>query len=104
MSDRPDIGTPGEEREEFEALHAFTKVMFEKLKANRHKGGWQKCQPMDLYARLLDEQKELHESLVTHFSKDPDAREHTAESVAKECADLANFAMMIADVVGGLRK
>jgi NTP pyrophosphatase (non-canonical NTP hydrolase) len=92
---RPDVGDPALERNEFEALHAFQRIMFDKLKANRHKGGWKNASKRELFERLRAELTELQDEML-HGTPDPDA-------IAKECADVANFAMMIADVVGGLR-
>jgi hypothetical protein len=57
---------------------AFGNVMLEKLIKNKHKGCWS------------DESTEF---LM-----------HRLQQVVRECADVANFAMMVADVVGGLEE
>jgi NTP pyrophosphatase (non-canonical NTP hydrolase) len=65
-----------------------------KLAKNRHKGdrnGWLKDDALSLWNRLDQESCELLSAL-----KDPDA---TFEQMANEAADVANFAMMVADVV-----
>jgi NTP pyrophosphatase (non-canonical NTP hydrolase) len=75
---------------------AFARRMEAKLEANRHKGnreGWLKDSPFDLFRRLRDEADELGEALRCRSE---------SEVIANEAADVANFAMMIADVVGGL--
>lgn len=69
----------------------FAQTMEEKLAENRHKGdrdGWLKCDPWALFKRIKDEVTELERDL-----------EHCChpDSVARECADIANFAMMVAD-------
>jgi NTP pyrophosphatase (non-canonical NTP hydrolase) len=80
------------------ALAAFTLRMHTKLTANMHKGGranWQQTQVHDLFSRLDEEVAELQEAKwsperVHNFAK-------YAEAIANECADVANFAMMISD-------
>lgn len=106
-ADRPD--RPDVPRNEFEALHAFQGVMWEKLHANQHKGGWQEDLPARLLERLRGELKELETALIEYCVldltlKDEKSEElrRAAEHVTKEAADVANFAMMIADNVGGL--
>lgn len=72
---------------------AFAEAMEGKLVANEHKGGWWNDTPIALIARLREEVDELERSLTGH----------TANEVLKEAADVGNFAMMIADLVGGLK-
>jgi len=65
--------------------------MAERLWANRRKGGWDATTTEYLFRRLLDEVAELY--AAWHVSgADP-----THEAVERECADVANFAMMIAE-------
>jgi NTP pyrophosphatase (non-canonical NTP hydrolase) len=69
----------------------FAQLMEAKLAKNRHKGdraGWLNASPFELLRRLRDEAVEIEEAL--YHSTSPD-------EVEKECADVANFAMMIAD-------
>lgn len=78
----------------------FSVAMRRKLEANRHKDGWEtgnlSSDLSHLMGRLQDEISELRLSVATS-DLDPGA-------VLDECADVANFAMMIADVVGGLKE
>lgn len=77
---------------------SFAELMEEKLSRNRHKGdrdGWLSCPLPRLMHLLLAEVLELEE--VTRGGVAASASE-----VALECADVANFAMMIADKCGGL--
>lgn len=67
----------------------FSKEMEQVLFDNIDKGGWQDCPFSYLIQRLEEEVKELRESLM---DRDP-------EDVVHEAADVANFAMMIADNV-----
>jgi hypothetical protein len=78
-------------------VDAFAEIMEAKLERNRHKGdreGWKNCTLEYLFKSLRKEVRELK-----------DALEGTANryGVAEECADVANFAMMIADWKGGLQ-
>jgi NTP pyrophosphatase (non-canonical NTP hydrolase) len=80
------------------------------LRANDHKGTWRDCKLGYLTKRLDEEVQELHESVraghVVAVIDNHDAFDTigvwSAEDAAKvleEAADVANFAMMIADVV-----
>lgn len=68
----------------------FAKQMERKLKKNDHKGGWKRCELQYLSMRLTQERKELTEAIA---SKD-------TQKIIDECADIANFALMIADKFG----
>lgn len=77
----------------------FAARMEAKLEKNRHKGdrnGWLKDHPWELVERMLDETVEVQQSFTAHSegidSPDP-------EKTADECADVANFCMMVADRV-----
>lgn len=75
---------------------AFAELMEQRLSENRHKGGrdgWEKTWVMELFSSLRDESNELAIAIEVGNSKE----------IVRECADVANYAMMIADVVGGLR-
>jgi NTP pyrophosphatase (non-canonical NTP hydrolase) len=63
--------------------------MEQKLRENSHKAHWRDCSREWLMSRLLDEVEELRAAV-------------TSEDVAREAADVANFAMMIADNEFGL--
>lgn len=81
---------------------AFALAMEERLRANDHKGGWDRDHPYALHDRLLDEAKELRgeirESWVT-LGKNPsdEAVAVATRRIHHEAADVANFAMMVAD-------
>ena len=69
----------------------FAERMENKLMQNEHKNGWRNMSIEDLYARMLDEVSGL-QSEINFPDQDKDA-------IIKECANVANFALMIADVV-----
>lgn len=74
----------------------FAHEMEGKLAKNRHKGdreGWRKDDALALLKRLEDEVRELRDAVELR---------DTSERITGEAADVANFAMMIADVCGGL--
>lgn len=60
------------------------------LSKNDHKGGWKKLSLKWLLRRLKTEVMEL-ERAINKITKD------TAPDIDSECADVANFAMMISD-------
>ena len=68
----------------------FAEQMELKLRENDWKGGWQAEQYIALFRRLEGETKELNELMVTNWDGQQDL-------VVQESADIANFAMMIAD-------
>ncbi len=65
----------------------FASRMEAKLKANDHKGGWHNEYAEYFLSRMTDEFEELVAALETG---------NTEKSIS-ECADVANFAMMLAD-------
>lgn len=80
----------------FEHVLEFAFRMEAKLAKNRHKGdraGWIADHPWNLVERVLDETVELQRC----FSDE--GMVYDGEDVADECADTANFCMMVADVV-----
>ena len=78
-----------EKKEHREIVYNFAKIMENKLKQNDYKGGWSNCDIKWLLSRLKEETVEL-EQAIENKSK---------ENIVKEAADVANFAMMIADNV-----
>lgn len=88
------------------AVMRFAAAMELKLRQNDKKGGWDRCSYRYLLCRLKEEVQELDQC----FSK-PDSRSDSIgmdfgtqpigripiEEIIGECADVANFAMMIAD-------
>jgi len=68
-------------------IKLFAERMQFKLEKNRHKGGWDRCPIASLMNRADEEKEEFIESC-----KDLDY-----EQAMNECADVANFWMMIHD-------
>lgn len=91
-----------------ESVNWFSKEMEAKLALNDHKGGWASCDVRWLLNRLEDEFYELENVILTRESERHlrSAGEGLSivdtdnESIIKEAADVANFAMMIADKFG----
>ena len=71
------------------AVRDFAKEMEKRLLDNDYKGGWDDCTPAWLLKRLGEEMKELRRAVR---AKEP------TEQISEEAADVANFAMMVADV------
>lgn len=61
------------------------------LDKNSHKGTWSHCRPSWLLRRLETEVRELRRAV---------RKREPASRVWQEAADVANFAAMVADVVG----
>lgn len=79
-------------------VQAFARLVETQLRVNDHKGGWSGCSPEWLVAKLAEELGECARYVVRRAD-----RAH-ANDVAKECADIAAVAMMLADVCGGLKR
>ncbi len=71
------------------AVDGFARAMERKLRLNDHKAHWGDSTIDHLFTRLLDEVAEL-----SHAMQDGGA-------IGDECADVANFAMMIFDHTAG---
>lgn len=83
-------------------LKQFAEFQEKILKHNDDKGGWKECSLIRLYGSLHDELRELIEVLLdSNPIKDltDEEYEEYKEQASKECADIANFAMMIYDNV-----
>lgn len=83
-----------EERQEKLAVEIFNKTMLAKLRENSHKPHWESEEPQDMLEMLKGEVEELEDVLGR--------RRYTMKQVhdvMRECADVANFAMMIHDIV-----
>lgn len=81
----------------------FALLMDKKLAENMHKGDWRTvCSPQQaglwLIARLKAELGELEAEIIGN----PYRGGFDAEAIGLECADVANFALMIADIFGAL--
>jgi len=91
----PGVPTPDTNSPTWAFVFAFACVMEYKLSQNRKKGdsaGWRKLGAAKLQDRLDDEIEELDAALWDGVT--PDKRD-----VLLEAADVANFALMIADSV-----
>lgn len=88
-------------------VQAFAKMMEAKLRENDFKGGWKNCPIGYLTRRCGNELSELRETIHRRLLRTPNG--HPAPSaeesalIGREAADVANFAMMIADVCGALK-
>lgn len=80
-------------------LSALFEVAVEKLRENEHKGHWRFEAPMDLWNRLSQETAELH----AEVQKAQRGQPFDPRAIARECGDIVNLAMMVADVTGGLQ-
>jgi NTP pyrophosphatase (non-canonical NTP hydrolase) len=89
-----------------ESVRLFAEAMETKLRENDHKGHWGDCDPRWLLARLDEERGELIDTVFVRLRQQKDGLDwpESAESILREAADVANFAMMVADVCGGLRR
>ena len=74
---------------------AFTGLMLTKLRENDHKTHWRDEDIDDLFKLLKGEVEELE----VEMNK---GEKYSPVKISRECADIANFALMIADLAGGL--
>lgn len=85
------------------AVAVFATHMESKLRENDHRGGWEDCDFDYLTRRLAEEARELRRAVDTfedaRYSHGATAADliAIAAEVRREAADVANFAMMIAD-------
>jgi len=77
------------ERDNEKLVEEFGKHMLKKLNENNHKTHWRHCEVEYLVDRLVQESDELFTAIED---------EHSPEEIIRECADVANFAAMIADM------
>lgn len=70
------------------AVRWFAEAMEQKLRENDHKGTWEDCDLGYLLTRLTEERRELTRAIGSPAD---------GAEILKEAADIANFAMMIAD-------
>ncbi len=76
-------------------LAAFTATMREKLDANAYKSDYVDEEINDLFVRMVEEVGELAQALVFR-----QVHSDGGKGIGRECADVANFAMMIAARAG----
>jgi NTP pyrophosphatase (non-canonical NTP hydrolase) len=77
-----------------EQVKWFAEQMENKLKANDHKGGWDNCNVYWLWHRIQDESGELLTAINLYRDLGADKN-----NIIEKAANVANFAMMIADIV-----
>lgn len=77
------------------ALAWFARRMERKLKLNDHKDHWTTCEAEWLFDRMQDEREEL---LAAMPNEPWELSEDEKDKIIDEAADVANFAMMIADI------
>ena len=80
--------------EDRQAVATFGELMLEKLRERSGKGGWAGCDIAWLFTRMEEEMNELYRSLEPIYGR---SGGKDLEAARRECADVANFAMMIAD-------
>lgn len=68
----------------------FSEVMVKKLEEYDYKNGWVRLSYLELLENLELEVEEMKDALIERAN---------AKSVIEECADIANYAMMIADKI-----
>lgn len=79
----------------------FALLMERELRANEHKGGWKNDHADALADRVVEEAGELRDVAMLAECHNPVPADIRAK-VAEEAADVANMAMMVADVCGCL--
>ena len=83
-----------------EEVDWFSREMELKLRENDHKPGWDKMNYGRLMERLDEECKEAEEAIknfLANLMMEEGAPGAAAEAAIQELADVANFAMMMAD-------
>lgn len=78
----------------------FSDLMERKLKQNDFKSGWDSCSFKYLLDRTRDEIDELLYAWFNHRHKEEWNKpldDKDSDKIIKECVDIANFVMMIAD-------
>lgn len=75
------------------SVKRFAELMEARLMENDHKGGWENDMPTALLVRMMEETGELAREMVLRQVSSP-------TQLAREAADVANFAMMIAETSG----
>lgn len=78
-------------------LEIFFGICKSKLAANEHKGSWEDQSVMGLCRWIRVEVKELEQACF-----DKRLKGNPPGEVAREAADVANLAMMVADIMGEL--
>lgn len=83
-----------------EGVEWFADEMRAKLEANDHKRGWDDLDPEFAMYRMRQEQREIGDALDQAYdqghSDAATVSDTFAQQIVEECADVANFAMMLA--------
>lgn len=80
------------------AVESFADLMEQRLSKNDHKGGWEDESNKYLIERIEEELEELKEAIIAVETNNSSwLRQQLYKSIRDEAADVANFAMMIAD-------
>lgn len=79
---------------------SFAEAMEAALAKNEHKGGWKDDGALELHQRIVEETDELRAELMKRRERPGYANNQAL--ILSEAADVANFAMMVADVCGCL--
>ncbi|MHC4501833.1 MAG: hypothetical protein ACYTFI_00895 [Planctomycetota bacterium] len=93
-------------------VDSFAAEMERELQANDHKGGWKDCSPWPLFAEMTNHKRALQRSVGDLLAMETDVamgshgdlpkQQQLIDRIRDDAADVANFAMMIADVCGAL--
>ncbi len=98
--------TPGFS-ESRDSVKSFSMLMEAVLRDNDHKGGWLECSPLWLLAKLNEEVGELGRAIAIEYHPsgrklldypDTNGGHGMTNNLVRECVDIANVAMMLADV------
>lgn len=76
----------------------FANEMIKKFKTHEHKGGWKNMNTKEDLQKLLGWLKDEVKELETALESESD------ENVVKEAADVANYALIISDLVGRTKR
>ena len=79
-------------------VQKFAEEMEKQLRANEHKGGWEDCTICHLIVELRRNSYELERAALRVDA----GLTSSIPSVVRRAANVANFAMMVADNWGGL--
>lgn len=84
----------------------FAREMEIKLRENDDKGGWEECSTAYLLDKLRRELEELRDAEQRYQEAKPGSLDvpDLMKKIQRECADVANYAMMIADNLQGETK
>lgn len=83
-------------------IRIFANEMERQLRLNEHKGGWKDCDLKWLYSELSNHLEELKR--FTRADSKSTLAYPGKVAILDNAADVANFAMMIADVCGARRR